>query len=550
MPELTLMAALDVGFFISPWKLIPPVILLLAFARLATWADKDSQTAHLPRVPVNLGVMGLGALGFLLFFIIPNFVLATVALVVLVLAAAGGYVGLRASQIGTKDLSKQFTHWLESFKKEASVKEVTSEVQVLNNKGKLIAAPEDGELMRAGYDAVQELLVDPLKKNAETIQLAPSQDGYKLTYVVDGFPYSGGTPDKNAALAAIDFVKTHAGLDLDEKRKPQKGKLKAMTGGKKKELDVATAGSSAGEAVQMLIDFKTRHKLRLEELGLTELQEDAIRSSMGIKEGIVLLAAPKGQGLTSMCYAVIRAHDAFLTHIHTIERTADQDLEGITQNRLPTGATPADELKQVSWVCSQEPEVVMLTSIEEPASAKELVKFAATGRKVYVAVRADSALEAVTTWRKWVGDDNKAMRSLIMAVSGRLVRKLCVQCKVSISPDPEQLRKMNMDPQKVTQIFQERTEPMLDQKGNPVACEICQELRFKGRMGVFEVIIVDDEVREAAIAGAGSSQLRTIIRKQRIPFLQESALELIQNGETSVKEVQRVFATKPTGGGK
>ena len=168
----------------------------------------------------------------------------------------------------------------------------------------------------------------------------------------------------------------------------------------------------------------------------------------------------------------------------------------------------------------------------------------------YVAVRADSALEAVTTWRKWVGDDNKAMRSLIMAVSGRLVRKLCVQCKVSISPDPEQLRKMNMDPQKVTQIFQERTEPMLDQKGNPVACEICQELRFKGRMGVFEVIIVDDEVREAAIAGAGSSQLRTIIRKQRIPFLQESALERIQNGETSVKEVQRVFATKPTGGGK
>lgn len=546
MPDSILLAALDVGFFISPWKLIPPVVLLLLFARLATWADKDSQTAHLPRVPVNLGVMGVGGLGFLLFFLIPNFILATVALVVLVMIAAGGYIGLRASQIGTKDLSKQFRDWMDSFRKEATVKEVSSEVQVLNNKGRLIATPEDDDIMRPGYDAVQELLADPLKKNAETIQLAPSQDGYKLTYVVDGFPYTGGSPDKNVAQAAIDFIKTHAGLDLDEKRKPQKGKLKATTAGKKKELDVATAGSSAGEAVQILVDPKTRHKLRLEELGLTDLQEDAIRHSMTRKDGIVLLAAPKGQGLTSLCYAVIRAHDAFLTHIHTIERTADQDLEGITQNRLPPGASPAEELKQVSWVCSQEPEVIMLTSLEEPASARELLKFAATGRKVYVAVRADSAIEAMGVWRKWIGDDNKALQNLIMAVSGRVVRKLCVQCKVSISPDPELLRKMNMDPAKVTQLFQERTEPMVDQKGNPVACEICQELRFKGRKGVYEVIIIDDEAREAVIAGAGTSQIRTILRKQRIPFLQEAGLELIQKGETSVKEVQRILAPKPS----
>jgi type II secretory ATPase GspE/PulE/Tfp pilus assembly ATPase PilB-like protein len=546
MPDSILLSAVDVAMYIQPWKLIPPVVVLLLFARLATWADKDSQTAHLPRVPVNLGVMGVGALGFLLFFIVPNFVLGTVALVVLNLVAAGGYIGLRASQIGTKDLSKQFRDWLDSFKKEGRVKEITSEVQVVDSKGRLIAAPEDGDLMRAGYDAVQELLVEPLKKNAETIQLAPSGEQYKLTFVVDGVPYAGPTPERNVAQAAIDFIKTHSGLDLDEKRKPQKGKLKAATGGKRKELEVSTAGSSAGEAVQILVDPKERHKLRLEQLGMSDLQEDAIRSSIGVKEGIVLLAAPKGHGLTSLCYAVIRAHDAFLTHIHTIERGADQDLEGITQNRLAVGTSPAEELKQVTWVCSQEPEVIMLTSLEEPASAKELVKFAATGRKAYVAVRADSALEAVNVWRKWVGDDNRAMRHLIMAVSGRVVRKLCVQCKVSISPDPEQLRKMNLDPQKVTQLFQERTEPMVDQKGNPMVCDICQDLRFKGRRGVYEVVIIDDEVREAVVAGAGLSQLRTIIRKQRIPFLQESALEVIQKGDTSVKEVQRVFAAKAT----
>lgn len=546
MPEQTLLAAIDVGFFINPWKLLPVVILLLGFARLATWADKDCQVAHLPRVPVNLAILGVGVLAFLLFFLIPNFILATAVLLALNLVAAGGYIGLRASQIGTKDLSTQFKDWLASFRKEGKVKEVVSEVQVLDAKGRIVAAPADDDLMRPGYDAVQTLLLEPLRKNAETIQLAPSGDGYRISFVVDGVPYAGPTPERAVALAAIDFLKTHAGLDLDEKRKPQKGKLKATTASKKRELEVATAGSSAGEAVQIQVDPKLRHKMRLEELGMTDLQEAAIRDSIEVREGIVLLAAPKGQGLTSLCYGIIRAHDAFLTHIHTIERNADQDLEGITQNKLPAGASPAEELKTVSWVCSQEPEVIMITSLEEPASARELIKFAATGRKVYVAIRAENTLEALNVWRKWVGDDARAVRNLLMAVSGRVVRKLCVQCKVAITPDPEQLRKMNMDPAKVTQLFQERTEPMLDPKGNPILCDICQELRFKGRTGIYEVIIIDEEVKEAILAGAGSSQIRTIIRKQRIPFLQESALELIQKGETSIKEVQRVFANKAT----
>ncbi|MFN4244418.1 MAG: ATPase, T2SS/T4P/T4SS family [Tepidisphaerales bacterium] len=544
MPEMTLLAAVDVGWFINPWKLIPLLVLLLGFARLATWADKDCEVAHLPRVPVNLAIMGIGVLAFALFFLIPNFWLATGVLLALNLVAAGGYVGLRASQVGVKDLSKQFQNWLAGFRKGGKVKEVVSEVQVLDAKGRLIAAPSDDDLMRPGYDAVQAMLVEPLKKNAETIQLVPSGEGYRLTFVVDGFAYVGTAPEKAAAQAGIDFIKTHAGLNLDEKRKPQKGKLKATLGGKKRELDVQTAGSSAGEALQIDVDSKQRHRYRLEELGMTELQEAAIRDSIQVREGIVLLAAPKGQGLTSLCYAVLRAHDAFLTHIQTIERNADQDLEGITQNKLPPGAPPAEELKQVSWVCSQEPDVIMLTSLEEPASARELIKFAATGKKAYVAVRAESALDAVNVWRKWVGDDAKALRHLLMAVSGRVVRKLCVQCKVAITPDPEQLRKMNLDPAKVTQLFQERTEPLVDAKGNPIVCDICQDLRFKGRTGIYEVVIIDDEVKEAMLSGASMSQVRTIVRKQRIPFLQEAALDLIQRGETSVKEVQRVFGAK------
>jgi type II secretory ATPase GspE/PulE/Tfp pilus assembly ATPase PilB-like protein len=530
------------GFYINPWKLIPAVVLLLILARVMTWADKDSDVAHLPRVPVNLGMMGLAILGFALFFFIPNFLIASLALFFIVALAGGGYVGLRASQVGTKDLKKQFSDWLGGFRKEAVVAEVESQLQLLDAKGKFIEAPEADHADRPGFDAVQSALVDPLRKNAERVQLVPSGEGAKVVYVVDGYTYSGSTPDRTAAAAAVDYIKKAARLDITEKRKPQKGKLKGSVDGKKREMDITTSGSSAGESLDVLIDAKSRHAQRLSDLGLSDIQMAAIKDSMEIKQGIILLAAPKGAGLTSLCYAVIRAHDAFLTHIQTIERNADQELEGITQNKLSPGAAPSEELKQVSWVVSQEPDLIMMTSLEEPGSARELIKHAGEGRKAYVAVRAESAMDAVNVWRKWVGDDSKALKYLIMAISGRVVRKLCVQCKVAITPDPEQLRKMNLDPNKVSQLYQERVEPMLDPKGNPIFCDICQELRFKGRAGVYEVVILDDEVRQALLTGAGGSQLRGLIRKQRMPSLQESALDLIQKGETSIKEVQRIFA--------
>lgn len=540
-----MLAAVEAGAFISWWKLLPPVILLLFWAKLASWIDKDSDVAHLPRVPVNLGVMAVGLIGFALFFLIPNFLVGTLALFFCVIVSIGGYIGLRAQRIGTKDLSKQFSAWLQSFgKKDVEVAEVIEELQMVDARGKIVAAPDDEHPDFAGYKAVQELFVDPLKKNAESIQLKPEGDVYRLSYVVDGFPYSGASPDKVAAEAAIAFVKKKAGMDLEEVRKPQKGSIKATAAGKKRDIVVNVNGSSAGESLAMSVDPKTRHALRLEALGFTEIQEAAIRDSIEVRQGIVLLAAPKGQGLTTMSYGIIRAHDAFLTHIHTIERDATQDLEGITQNKLPPGAPPAEELKQVSWVASQEPDVLLMTSIEEPQSARKLIEFAGTGKKAYVALRADNALEAVNVWRKMVGDDARAMRYLVMAVSGRVIRKLCPACKVGVTPDPEQLKKLNLDPAKVSTLYQERVEPLMDPKGNVIECPVCEELRFKGRTGVFEVVIIDDEVKEAVIAGASNSQLRSIVRKQRIPSLQEAALEQIQKGETSVKEVTRVFTAK------
>ena len=240
-------------------------------------------------------------------------------------------------------------------------------------------------------------------------------------------------------------------------------------------------------------------------------------------------------------YAILRQHDAFLSLIHTIERDPEDDLEGITQNKLARAATAADELQSVQWVVSQEPDVVMTPELHNPKSVRELIGHAENGKRIYVGLRSGSAIEAINDWRALVGDDDVAMKSLRMVVAGRVVRKLCPACKQPYQPDPETLRKLNLDHGHAQQFFQARTQPVRDQKGNVVPCTFCADMRYKGRTGVYEVMEITDEIRQAVIANATVNQLRALFRKGGGRFIQEQALGLVEEGTTSIQEVLRAM---------
>jgi type II secretory ATPase GspE/PulE/Tfp pilus assembly ATPase PilB-like protein len=293
----------------------------------------------------------------------------------------------------------------------------------------------------------------------------------------------------------------------------------------------------------MVVDPKQRHSLKIDQLGFNDQQLQTLKHSIAEGGGLVLLATPKSQGLTSLIYAVLRGHDAFLTHIQTIERNVEDDLEGVTQNKLASNATGAEEHKQVGWVISQEADVLAIAEVQDPKSAQEIAKIAAKGNRIYVGIRAANTFDALTAWRKLVGDDELAVKGLSMVIAGRVLRKLCNACKVGYTPEPATLRKLNMDPDKISKLYQARTEPMRDSKGNPVPCDFCKDLHFSGRIGVFEMLVVDDEVRKIIQEGGSVNQLKGIFRKQRSRYLQEQALHLVEQGETSIHEVLRVLKT-------
>jgi type IV pilus assembly protein PilB len=551
---LHFLAASDVpvGQYLNGLKFIPVVIVLLIWAKALTWVDKDAEVARLPRDMINIGLMlGLIA-GFAAFFFLPNFFIALLALLAVPCVEAGVYLSMRKKTVGLKDLRGDFKNWIRSFGRDAKpVEEIAGAVQIVGPNG-LLPAPKADSPEAESYNGIQTMLTDPLTNNAEVIEIGPVEGGVVVKYSVDGVTYTGASVSKTLGSAAIAYLKAAAGLDMGEVRKPQKGTLKLNVNGKKKELQLETKGSTAGEFARFLADAKKRHDFAPDNIGFTDWQLEILQNNIKSAGGVTLLTMPKGQGLTSLSYAVLRGHDAFLQNIVTIERDQEQDLEGITQNKLERGATAAEEAKLANWIISQQPDVVLMSKPESPQGVADLIKYA-KDHHVYFSFSASSAFEALYMFKKLVGDDRLAASNLNLSINGRNLRKLCAACKQGYTPDPETLRKLNMDASKVEKLFQARKEPIRDPKGNPIKCEFCNDLRYTGRTGMYEFVQVDDPIKMLLTNGMSAEQnagpMKSAFRKQKGRYLQEVGLAMVEQGDTSVQEVLRVLRAGGDGGG-
>lgn len=537
-------ATFDSGGYINLLKLLPVVVIFFGWARLMTWLDKDAIAAHLPREILNTGLFIVGLIAFAFFFVIPNYWVALGAVVVVILASVLAYMAMRQRSVGLGDLKSELGGITRGIKKERKAKAREGEVQLLAKSGP-VPVPERDDPDYVGYEAVQEMLVEPLRKNAERIEMRPSGDASAVQYVVDGVAYSGAALDPQTASACLAYLKKNAGLDVEDRRKPQVGSIKAALDGKRHELEIATAGTTAGESMRITVNPRGAGQFTLDTIGLLPDQLELVQQIIQEPRGIVLVCAPRANGLTTLLYSLLRSHDAFVLHIQTIERAPRQDLEGITQNKLPLNASTADEARQVEWVASTQPDILMIDEVTNSASAHELIRLASEGKRVYVGMRAGTTFDALAMWRRLVGDDGLATSELRLIIAGRLLRRLCMACKVAYTPDSETLRKLNMDPQRVQKLYQARTQSLRDNRGHEIPCEFCQDLHFKGRFGVYELFLVDDEVRQAIASGGTVNQLKTIFRKQRLRYLQELALAQVEAGETSIQEVLRVLRAEP-----
>jgi type II secretory ATPase GspE/PulE/Tfp pilus assembly ATPase PilB-like protein len=535
--------------FVSYLLPIPFLIVLLIWAKLLAWADKDAEAARMPREMLNLGLLGATILAVAAFFLLPNFFLAFGAFLLILGIAAGVYLVLRKQQVGLEDLGPEFKEAVagtfrgkgDKVRKAEEHDLPEGEILIYNKAGSAVPAPEAESDARPLWMNAQQLLAAPIIKGAERIDLVPKSGQSQVRYSVDGVTYPGPAFEAGAAAGTIAYLKNLIGLNPTERRKPQAGKMDVKSAGEKHKLAIQTRGSTEGEHLKIEVDVEQRYNKTLKDLGFRKSQLELLEAE---KEtgGIVLVAAPPNNGLKTLLYAMMRHHDAFTQHIQTLEYEQATELEGISHNVMERDQ---DEADRIDWVTSQLPDILMVQRLENPASAKKLTQYAQSNR-AYVGIRAGSAFDALTRWRKFVGDDKLALANVQLVICGRVFRRLCAATKVAFNPDAATRKAMSIPADKQITLYRPHIGPILDAKGNEVPDRYCHGLGYKGRIGAFEILKVDDEVRQAIRAGGGGQQIKSLFRKQNGRYIQEMALGLVQVGETALPEVQRVLKGEDT----
>lgn len=551
-PLAGLLAALPGGVYVNPWKLLGMMIAFAIWALYATWVDKDTLRVNTYRILWNMVTLGAGAATLVAMLLIPEFLIGFAVFAVVNIIAAGVYIGHRNGLVEAPDkvctpqhLRRLMKEGIRGSKKKGPEKDVKERVRITGPGKKVVQVPEE-EAEREQYRLTQDLLFDAIWRHATIVDVVPTGEAGKITFQIDGLPTERPVVARAEADAIITFFKKIAGLSADEKRKPQTGKLLVAVGDNKLDLVVRTDGSASGEKLSLRF-ISYEKSLKVKDLGFTDKQSELLSDLMHNKpRGLVLLSAPSASGLTTSIYSVARSHDAFLMNIQMLEYKRDLDVDNITQNLF----APADDRTfagELQKMLRTDPDIIFVPDVRDKQTATMCCEAANHKQRVYAGIQGTSTLNALMRWMQAVGDNGLVAKALYAVINQRLVRKLCTECKQAYKPDAATLKKMNMPADK---IFYRPPEPQFDKHGNPIICQNCQGTGYLGRIGIYELLIVDDGLRQIMKTAKTFSDIESYVQKSGIVGLQASGLQKVFDGITSIQEVSRATRgpDRPAGG--
>ena len=548
MPDL-LLAAIGYGGYISIIKFFIFLGLFFGWLPLLTWVYQDAKIIETKEVFWAGIILAAGAAGTIIWLFTPIFFAGMLIYLIVVGSTSLAYVKHRNSMVLDFDKVLTVDHIKNLLvSKEKKLAKLRNFIFITANRNE-IPIPEPRTPDFFGYKTAYEILSDALWRRASSIAFSPTPQDYKVAYYVDGAVLKQPSTGREQMKYFIHFIKQLADLDTKEKRKPQKGTFKVAQGESYTEWEVATAGSTAGEQVR-LKQITHEDLPRLNELGLMPEQYEQLRRFNEIKQGVFIISGPSKSGITTTLYAFLRNHDAFINHINTLERQASYNIPNITQNAFNLSDTGTTTFaKKLLALVRMGPDVVGVGECEDAETAQVACKAAADGKLMYVTLRADSVIQAFAKWLKFVGDKNLAVGTLLGISNQRLLRKLCGECKQAYTPDKELFKKFNINAEK-TKVLYRAGKVLYDKHGKASTCENCQGTGYFGRMGVFEIITLNNELRKALIQLRSLPEIGTQFRRAKMLYLQEQALRRVISGTVAINEMIRALskpkAKKPT----
>jgi len=540
MPEL-LLTVVEYGNYISPVKLVVFLVLFFLWLPLVNWVFEDARKVGTKDLFWTAVVLAAGAGGILLWLLIPIFIVGLLIYVAAVAAAALSYVSHRNAIVLDFDRVLTTDHIKNLFAGNKKELEKLKKFVFITANGNEIPVPEPKTPDFLGYRAAYEILSDATWRRASQITFSPTGQNYQITYDVDGAALKQPEKAKDRTDYFIRFVKKLADLDPDEKRKPQKGTFKTRQNEQNTQWELSAAGSTVGEQIQ-LKQASQQNITRLNQLNLPSEQYEQLKALTGQKQGVFIVSGPKKSGVTSTFYSLLRSHDAFINSINTLEKQPTSELPNITQEVYSLSDTGVTTFaKKLQGLIRMGPDIVGVADCRDAETARVVTIAVRDGKLVYVVIQADSTLQALSRWMKWVNNKNLAADMLLGISNQRLLRKLCEQCKQAYQPNQELLRKFNLPAEKARVLYREG-KVQYDKHGKPVTCEHCQGTGFRGRLPIFEMVTINDQLRKALKQLKSLSDIGRELRRAKMLYLQEQALKNVMEGSTSINEMIRILS--------
>ncbi|MFA5251140.1 MAG: ATPase, T2SS/T4P/T4SS family [Phycisphaerae bacterium] len=536
------MTAVEYGSYISIVKFVIFLLLFFPWLPLVTWVFQDAKNVGTKEVFWTAVVFGAGAAAAIIWLVTPVFIIGMLFYLIAVVATAISYVMHRNARVPEFNRVLTVEHIKGLFTSKEKKFETLENFIFITANNNEVPFPEPKTPEFFGYKTAYEVLKDAIWKRASDVVFFSTQQNYNVTYYVDGAALKQPDVAKESMEYFSRFLKNLADLDPEEKRKPQRGKFRINQDKKNIDWEITTAGSTAGE--QIRLKQMTKQSLtKLAEINLMPEQYEQLNTIRDAKQGLFLVAGTKKSGATSTFYALLRNHDPFMYSISTLERQPAAELPNITQNIFALSDTGTTTYaKRLQAMIRMEPDIVGVAECTDAETAQIACTAAKDGKIVYVVLEADDVIRAIGKWMKLVGNRNLAADTLLGISNQRLLRKLCDQCKQAYEPNKELLRKFNIPADKAKVLYR-AGKVQYDKRGKPSTCENCQGTGFVGRMGVFEIIMMNDELRDVAKQSKSLSEISTAFRRAKMLYLQEQALRRVIAGTTAIDEMVRVLST-------
>lgn len=374
---------------------------------------------------------------------------------------------------------------------------------------------------------VNHIVNQAIDMGASDIHLEPFADDLILRYRIDGMLYEHEAPPKRLNSAIVTRIKIMAHLDIAERRLPQDGRIRVKSQGKDIDIRVSTLPTLFGESVVMRILDRGNIIVHLNHLGFPKQELERYQKLIHKPYGQILVTGPTGSGKTTTLYGSLEKINTPDKKIVTIEDPVEYQLRGVNQIHIKPqiGLTFANGLRSI---VRQDPDVIMIGEIRDSETADIAIQSALTGHLVFSTVHTNDAAGAITRLQEMGIESFLISSALLCVLAQRLVRVICKECKESFPIEPGVLQEMGI------------TDP-----GSPTAfrgqgCAHCNETGYRGRTGIYELLVVDDDIRQIILSRASSQEIRERAIQSGMTTLRQDGWSKVLEGITTVEEIIRV----------